>query len=200
MNFAIALALAYIVCGIAQVADDFGKLRIDRPLWTLNPTIWKAAYVIVSWPIRPFINPTYRHRWDGRAVAYCTAIVCFQIALPGTMIYGCIRLAEHLFAGSLARLTTSTLFIGLGLVLVLPVMAILVSPLNLLVLSIIEVFFAKGRLAAMRDIAAGIFFGFIIRWIRPHGWALWAITFGSLSFITLGVIELVLISKETHRK
>jgi hypothetical protein len=145
MNIMLSAVIAYILCGVAQVANDLSSDPMHRPFWTLKPTLTRIFIAAATWPIQHFQEVILGKRPLGRSIAFACVAVLTQWACLALLVWCAMTLANHFLSQLILRIIAVTVLMIPALLYGVPLMIVLTAPLQLIIAGILDLFFPRKK-------------------------------------------------------
>ncbi len=136
-----SIIIAFILSGIACVANDFNTSTIHRPLWARSPTVLKGLIIAFFWFLRPISDMRLKLGLNKKAIAFGLLAVFGQMVVMTTMTFSCIKLSFFIFENFYFQLGSTVVCIVVGYFFIVPLLNLLITPLLVLISWPLNLFF-----------------------------------------------------------
>ncbi|MBM3565747.1 MAG: hypothetical protein FJX42_06505 [Alphaproteobacteria bacterium] len=143
MEIAAYVLLAYVFIGLATVTKDLATGGIDRPFWAMRPTLAKAIFIILTWPMRSIVATQI----DDSVRSYALGLVApiCQLITITILIWGAYSAAELVFDNIFLQLVLAIFIALVGVFFVMPLGLLIGIPVSLVLVWIIDIFLPRKK-------------------------------------------------------
>jgi len=138
----VSIILAYFISGIGTALKDLTADPINRPGWARNPTLSRLILQILIWPYADLLNGSDLFR-NARTVAFSSAGIILSMVVITAMCWGSIYVPGLVFNSMILRIATVGILIALAILLVMPIVNLVLTPVLLLLMAPLDIIFPR---------------------------------------------------------